>query len=53
MVKLVKDLRKFLKENGANHQIVWLLNSDDDMYYTIDEMRIDSEGDIVLDISQG
>lgn len=51
MVKLAKDLRKFLRENGANHQIVWLLNSEDDQYYTIDDVRIDPEGDIVFDIS--
>ena len=50
MPELVHDLRQFLY-GKSNCNIVYLYNKEDDMYYTIDECRIDSEGDVVLDIS--
>ena len=50
MPELVHDLRQFLYGKD-NCNIVYLYNKEDDMYYTIDECRIDSEGDVVLDIS--
>ena len=51
MVLVKCELLKFLKENGKNNDVVYLLNHEDEQYYTINEVRIDTEGDIVLDIS--
>lgn len=49
---LVKcELLKFLKENGKNDDVVYLLNNEDEQYYTINEVRINTERNIVLDIS--
>ena len=51
MVLDKSDLMDFLEKNGKDKDIVYLLNSEDDQYYSIDDIRIDSEGDIVFDIS--
>lgn len=50
MPELVQHLKKFLYALDDD-EIVYIYNKEDDMYYTIDECRIDSEGDVVLDIS--
>lgn len=51
MVLVKCELLDFLKQNGKDDNVVYLLNSEDDQYYTIDYVRIDTEGDIVFDIS--
>lgn len=51
MVLVKNELMDFLKKNGKDGDVVYLLNSEDDQYYTIDDVRIDTEGDIVFDIS--
>lgn len=50
MPQLVHHLKQFLRHKD-DCEIVYIYNKDDDMYYAIDECRVDSEGDIVLDIS--
>ena len=50
MPELAHHLKKFLYAINDD-EIVYIYNKEDDMYYTIDECRIDSEGDVVLDIS--
>lgn len=51
MPELVKHFKEFFEENGTNNQIVYVLNSEDDSYYMVDGIRIDTEGDVVIDIS--
>ncbi|MBO5478528.1 MAG: hypothetical protein J6J36_08220 [Clostridia bacterium] len=51
MVLVKCELLKFLKENDKNDDVVYLLNHKDEQYYTINKVRIDTERDIVLDIS--
>ena len=51
MVLVKYELLKFLKENGKNDDVVYLLNNEDVQYYTINEVRIDTEKDIVFDVS--
>ena len=51
MVLVKCELLKFLKENGKNDDVVYLLNNEDEQYYTINEVRINTERNIVLDIS--
>lgn len=51
MVLIKGELLDFLKKNGKDRDIIYLLNSEDEMYYTINDVRIDTEGDIVFDIS--
>lgn len=50
MPELVHGLKQFL--NGKDDcDIVYIYNQENDMYYTISKCSIDSEGDIVLEIS--
>lgn len=50
MPELTKHIKEFLRFTN-DEEIIYIYNKEDDMYYTIDECRIDSEGDIVFDIS--
>lgn len=47
----VNDLLSFLNKIDDGRQVVFLYNKNDDLYYKIDNCRVDSEYDIVLDIS--
>lgn len=50
--KSVEELRREL--NGVaidERQIVYLYNVVDDTYYKVDKIRLDSENDVILDIS--
>ena len=51
MVLVKCEVENFLKKNGNDRDVVYLLNHEDDQYYTINDVRIDTEGDIVFDIS--
>lgn len=51
MPESVEDFKKFFNNIDENEEIVYILNSEDNCYYVVDDIRIDTEGDVVIDIS--
>lgn len=51
MPELVKHFKEFFNNINKDEEIVYILNSEDDMYYVVDDIRVDTEGDVVIDIS--
>lgn len=52
MSKTVKETKEFLNELFLkDHNIIYILNEEDNEYYMINNMRIDTDGDVVFDIS--
>ena len=49
--KSVDELKDFLNKIYDGRHVVFIYNKEDDQYYKIDNCRIDSENDVVLDIS--
>ena len=47
------EIQKFLEEiKNRDGDIIYIYNENEDKYYTIKDMRIDSENDIVFDIEE-
>ena len=52
MIKTVKETKEFLNELlFKDNNIIYILNEEDNEYYMINDMRVDSDGDVVFDIS--
>ena len=51
MPELVKHFKEFFNNINKDEKIVYILNNEVDSYYVVDDIRIDPEGDVVIDIS--
>lgn len=51
MPELVKHFKEFFNNIKKDEEIVYILNSEDNCYYVVDDIRVDPEGDVVIDIS--
>lgn len=50
LCEVISELMRIGNKNNRHYDTVYIYDDYDDMYYTVDNIRIDSENDVVIDI---